>query len=1003
MTLALRFPRPWPRSFRQRLLAGMALALGAAMLLFVTRVVVQQRRDLMLQSEAQGRVFAESLAVSNLSEAIESDLEGLQESLRSAARYPDLRYAMVLAPDGRVLAHTEPERVGQYLSDPSSTAWLQGPPGPVTLQRNAELIEVAAPMLVQDRLVGWVRVGLGQDATSASLRAIRRDGLLFTLLALSLGIITAFLASRRLASGLGRLVALTRVTAPAGAPSVAGADELGELGQAFDRLTQELDLRVRDLQDRETFLQDLMTHLPVAVLVHAPDGTLEFGNPAALALFGLPLDRLRGRSLPELTGPLLGEDGQPMREEAHPILAALRDGRPSRWPIVGFRGPGATLRWFILEVFPELGTGGRVKRLITALLEVTAQEEARKLARKALADLEDLYQNAPCGYHSLGPDGTYLRVNDTELNWLGYSREELVNRKTFLDLATPHSKAAFMEQFSEFKRRGWARDLEYDMVRKDGSILTVLVNASAILGKDGTYQYSRGSLTDVTERMKAERALRASQASLAEAQRIAHLGNWELDLGSNALTWSDEIFRIFELEPGAFGASYEAFLDTVHPEDRERVDQAYRDSVRDRTPYDIVHRLALPDGRIKIVRERGETRYSPEGQPLRTTGTVQDITEQEVAEQERRRLESELQHLQRLESLGSLAGGVAHDMNNILAVILNLAELRLEEAPRTPEAEAFEQVRKACLRGADLVRRLTRFARKEMESAEPIDLNRLVREQAEVLERTTLRKAEWRLDLAPELPAVMGQPAELGNALINLCLNALDAMPRGGTLDLRTRRLPGGGVELCVEDHGVGMPPEVLARALDPFFTTKPVGKGTGLGLAMVYGTMKAHGGSVELQSEVGRGTRAFLRFPPATCLAPAPVPGPGPAAPLPPSRILLVDDDELIRLSVPPLLEALGLQVECVDGGRPALERLAQVPAVDLVILDQNMPQMSGAETLARIRERWPGLPVLMASGYPDPELSRFERMAAIEKPYTLETLRTALAGLLDSARPGG
>jgi len=989
----------------------MVLSLGLAMSLFVARVVSHQRADLRAQSEDRVRALARAIAVSDLPEVLESDVQSMQELFGSVAGYPDLRYAMVLSPEGQILAHTEASLLGQYVTDETSRRGLTGPVQLTTLVRTDRLIDVAAPILTQGRLVGWVRVGIGQEATVASLRAMMRDGALFTALAIALGALFAYLASTRLSRGLDRLVALSRETAPEahlldqpGHPP----DEVGELGRAFDRLTQDLDRRVHDLQDRERFLHDLMEHLPTAVLVHGPDGTIQYGNPSALKLFELPLDRIKGATLRGIAGTLLEETGRPLSKEEGPVERLLRNHQSFPVGVFGFaKGPETPPRWIYLNAFPELDPDGAIRQVIVAMVDLTERQKAKNELRTALAELEDLYQNAPCGYHSLRPDGTFLRVNDTELRWLGYAREELLG-KAFLDLLAPPSRQVFLDNFAEFKRRGWVHDLEFDLIRKDGTLLSVLLNATAIKGPDGAYLHSRSSLTDVTTRMKAERALRASQSSLAEAQRIAHVGNWDLDLVRNILSWSDEIYRIFELDPAGFGASYEAFLEAIHPEDREAVDTAYRDSLLNRKPYDISHRLKMPDGRIKFVRERCETQYAPEGRPLRSLGTVQDITEQELAEQERRRLESEVQHFQRLDSLGNLAGGVAHDMNNILAVILNLAELHLERLPGTdPSAHAFDLIRTACTRGADLVRRLTQFARKQIERAEPLDINALVREQVDILERTTLKKADWAMDLEEPLPVVMGQASEIGNVIINLCINALDAMPRGGRVTLRTRCLAEGGTQLSVQDNGCGMPPEVLAKALDPFFTTKPVGKGTGLGLSTVYGTMKAHGGSMEIQSEVGVGTTVHLRFPPARTPAEAPPAAPSSSADIPPIRILLVDDDDLIRLSVAPLLEGIGLAVATAEGGLQALERLEAGPPVDLVILDQNMPGLSGLDTLARIRASWPDLPVLLSSGYRDPDQAALatvdSHVATLEKPYALEALRRAIAGLMAASRPPG
>jgi two-component system, cell cycle sensor histidine kinase and response regulator CckA len=297
-------------------------------------------------------------------------------------------------------------------------------------------------------------------------------------------------------------------------------------------------------------------------------------------------------------------------------------------------------------------------------------------------------------------------------------------------------------------------------------------------------------------------------------------------------------------------------------------------------------------------------------------------------------------------------------------------------------------------RGRKLVRGLTDFARKGLEDARPVALNALIRKDVELLQSTTLRKVDFVLDLAPELPLVLGEPSALDNALMNLCVNALDAMPDGGELTFRTRVSPTGQVEVTVADTGQGMSPAVRARAMEPFFTTKPVGKGTGLGLAGVYGTMKAHGGDVDILSEEGRGTQVRLHFPP---LAAAPEPPPPPEAPpLPdaaPMRILMVDDDPAIQESVPGILEYLGHTVTTAARGQEAMELLEAGLEVDLVVLDHNMPGLTGAETLVRLKDLRPGLPVLLSTGFLEPGVEdlarRYPAVWLLNKPYSLTGLR--------------
>ncbi|HEX7553516.1 MAG TPA: PAS domain S-box protein, partial [Geothrix sp.] len=304
-----------------------------------------------------------------------------------------------------------------------------------------------------------------------------------------------------------------------------------------------------------------------------------------------------------------------------------------------------------------------------------------------------------------------------------------------------------------------------------------------------------------------------------------------------------------------------------------------------------------------------------------------DITQARQEKAERRALEAQLHQSQKLESLGSLAGGVAHDMNNVLGAILVLAStLREAEDPAAPAVKKLDTIVNACLRGRGVVKGLLYFARKDLEEEGPIDLNALVQEMSQLLSYTTLKRVELRMDLQEDLGQVRGDAGALSHALMNLCVNAMDAMPKSGILHIQTAATPEGGVELRVNDTGEGMAPEVLAKAMEPFFTTKPQGKGTGLGLAMGYGTMVAHNGTFDLRSQLGVGTEAILGFPATRVDRRVDVTAPIPAGAKPPQaslRILLVDDDELIRESVGPMLELLGHEVTAVSGGPQALRLL--------------------------------------------------------------------------------
>ena len=416
----------------------------------------------------------------------------------------------------------------------------------------------------------------------------------------------------------------------------------------------------------------------------------------------------------------------------------------------------------------------------------------------------------------------------------------------------------------------------------------------------------------------------------------------------------------------------------------------------------LEERLTTPAGPRVFLATKGPLR-GPDGTLVGLFGIARDITERIRAEEAHRRLESEIQHAQRLESLGRLASGVAHDMNNVLAAIQASAELLQSHQPESgPLARSLGLILMATGRGRDLVRGLTAFARKGLsEAPEDLDLNELVREEAALLERTLLMRVEVRVDLAPALPLVRGARSSLGNALMNLCVNAVDAMPEGGTLTLRTAVIE-GWVVVHIEDTGEGMPPEVLIRATEPFVTTKPVGKGTGLGLATVRGVVEAHGGHLDLDSEVGRGTRITLRLP-SLGAGPGPDSGAGEsgglAAKHPSRHILLVDDDDLVRTALATLLVEGGHRVEVATDGAAAERQVADGQVPELVVLDLNMQGLDGPQTFERLRRLAPDLPVLIVSGFLEALPAGFAqdhaRVRTLAKPFSLAQFQDCLREL--------
>jgi signal transduction histidine kinase len=399
--------------------------------------------------------------------------------------------------------------------------------------------------------------------------------------------------------------------------------------------------------------------------------------------------------------------------------------------------------------------------------------------------------------------------------------------------------------------------------------------------------------------------------------------------------------------------------------------------------------------------------------------------ERELREAQRRAqhklMQGRVRQMEKLESLGQLTGGIAHDFNNILAVIIGMAELaaaQVADRPRT--AAMIQQIDEAAERGAQLVQRLLAFARKQPQELRILDLNDAVVRAAGMLQRTLGEHIHLQVVLAPEAWTSVTDPVQLEAAIVNLAVNARDAMPGGGRLLIETANVVldehyaarnadasvGEHVAISVTDTGTGIPPDVIERVFEPFFTTKEVGRGTGLGLSMVYGFAKQSGGHVKIYSELGHGTSVRLYLPRAAEHLPAPPPaGTGPAAgaggPAEPSIVLVVEDDAAVRSMAVSVLDGLGYRVREAPDGRKALDILTGSEHIDLLFTDMVMPNgLSGQDLINAARELRPGLRFLLTSGYSEHFIKAQREPGSdvhlLNKPYRRETLAMAVRNAL-------
>lgn len=738
------------------------------------------------------------------------------------------------------------------------------------------------------------------------------------------------------------------------------------------------------LREMENLFQLFMDHSPAYVFFK--DAEL---RPIRLSrnfeeMLGRPLEEALGRTMDELFPPELAKG---MIEDDRCVLENNTLVRVDE-ELGG--------NYYTTIKFP-VAQEGKPSFLAGFTIDITDRKRAEMALRESEERFRVIFEQATVGMVIVSTEGRFLQANPAFQAFLGYSETELqgltireITHPQFIEVEIANVLACVRSEIPYYQT-------EKIYLRKDGRAIWGRLHATLLRDASGQPRHMVAMVEDISERKAAEESLRQSEErfrslfqSMIEGVAIHEV---VYDAGGEAID-----YRILDVNP-----AYERHTGLHATMCKGRL--ASEVYVGSAPPYLAEYSAVAGDGRPYSF----ETYYPPleryfqisvfRTQPGSFATVFEDITERKRNEAERRRLEAEVQHVQQLESLGSLAGGVAHDMNNVLQAIQGMASVLKVKFDREPAiASGLDIILNASNRGRNLVKNLTDFARKGLQEPAVLDLNLLVRKEVELLEHTTLHRIELQMELGEPLPPILGDPSAISNALMNLCVNAIDAMPEKGTLRFRTRGLDDGFVMLVVEDTGQGMPPEVQARAAEPFFTTKPMGKGTGLGLSSVYGTMKAHGGSMELQSEEGKGTRVTLRFP-AVEAAPAPEPIESPARSemAEPLKIMLIDDDSFIRDSFPDLMEVLGHRVVAsAPNGQEGLRLVEEGLEVDVIVLDQSMPGLSGIETLNRLRAVRAELPVVFCTGRLDDSVKAQVAVHAgvwtLMKPYSLKDIRPIL-----------
>ncbi len=624
---------------------------------------------------------------------------------------------------------------------------------------------------------------------------------------------------------------------------------------------------------------------------------------------------------------------------------------------------------------------------------------------------------------AISDNGVIVDVNQATLRIFGYTREELIGRQ-ILDLVAPESRPAV--------RAAIASNLEtnYEMsfLRKDGSRFEAEALGRAVI--HGGKLLRLTALRDLTERRSSAASLHDYQHKLELAMQMARLGHWELDVATQRFTFDDNFLRLLgtsaELEGSRTMLAEDYAKRFIPAEEITVVRREIEAAIAAADPHyqrQLEHPFCRVDGSLGVMLVNISIVKDATGRTVRTYGINQDVSERRQEEEYRARLEEQLQHAQKMDALGTLAGGIAHDFNNILTGLLGHLQLAALDLPDDhPSRASLREAGRAGRRARDLVGRILAFGRRSQHDWQPRPLGPVVQEAMQLLRASLPATIEMRTEIAPGLPAVLCDSAQIHQVLMNLGTNAAHAMrdqpgllsvtlePLAPTAELLRRYpqvRPDHTLRLTVRDTGVGIADEVLPRIFEPFFTTKPTGEGTGLGLTMVYSIVQSHQGAIVVESARGVGTTFVIYLPAATnAVAPhaAPSPTSTPFEAFGRGRtVLVVDDDPAVRHVSERMLQRLGFTVTAFENPLAALEDFRRGPGRFCAVLsDLTMPGMTGNELAAQLTTLRPDLPVLLTSGY----VHKLSERAAwssgvkhiIKKPFEIGELATRLRAIVDS-----
>jgi len=878
-------------SLARQLIFGIAAVHAVLMTIFVFDLVDRQREFMLSQNHQQAVGLAATLATNGSSWVLANDLVGIEEIISSQTNYPDLKYAMFIDLHGKVLGYSDRSKTGMYIDDEISHKIFDGSDDVKIIHESSSLIDVASPVIVNDKIIGWARVGVSRKSMANNLSLVTKNGLLYTIIAIVVGVLFAWIMANGLSKGIRKLkYAIDAISN--GSRDVSCElnryDELEDLAQDFNKM-------LITLNERETKIH-----------------------------------------------------------EAHEALIASED---------------------------------KISNLIDNL-------------------------RTEYIFYSHNIEGVFTYISPSITDVLGYSSEEYMqdNYDAFFTDNPINEKA--VELTGQILSGDAISCYEVEVFHKDGRRRLMEVTESSVKDSNGNVTAVEGLARDITE---------FKQASIKLQEEKEKFEREKLLLKSIIDAIPDQIY--YKDSNGCFLGSNKSFNNEIGLTSGQMLNKTDADIFSDaqaseikkieeeiaRTKQQVNLEEAITDGNGKQrIFDNVYTTFAKEnGDILGYIKISKDITVM-------RNQETQLRQSQRLDALGKLTGGIAHDYNNLLGVVIGYAEL-LSISIQDEKLRVFsDEIMKAGRRGANLTKKLLAFTKTQSPSASVVNINNLLTADYNMLQKTLTAMIEIKYNLDPMLWNVWIDSSDFQDSILNMCINAMHAMPDGGELIISSENvtLPfyeasvrnlhtGDYVKIAISDTGCGMDESIQDQLFDPFFTTKGE-KGSGLGLSQVFGFIKRSEGHIEIDSEPGRGSTFYLYFKrykseaeedEDSAAAVVRTTGHG-------QRVLVVDDELALADLAAHILKDNGYKVSVVNSAKEALQYLGS-NSVDLVLSDVIMPDIDGYELATMIRDNFPGVKIVLASGYIRSISKKPEHIELtnriLHKPYTAEELIDAVTRQLN------